>query len=368
MAKKMLYLDHNATTPLRPKARTAMMAAFDFAGNASAPHRLGREARRLIDQARAILLQSLNADARAVCVFTSGATEANNMVLRGSGVEQIFVSAIEHPSVLRAAPDARVLPVTAAGVIDLEALEQALKTIDRSTLISVMMVNNETGVIQPIAEVVTLARRYGALVHTDAVQAYGRMPIDLQALGVDYITLSSHKIGGPQGAGAIIMANCVSVAPLILGGSQEKGLRSGTENVAAISGFGAAIQAALEAEQNLSVLRDRIEAALPDACFFGREAPRIGNTTLFAVPGVPSENLLLALDLEGICVSNGSACASGTVRSSHVLAAMGVDPALAQGAVRISLGWDTTDHDIDLFIDSWRRVYGRISQRLREKA
>jgi cysteine desulfurase len=306
-----------------------------------------------------------------VIVFTSGATEANNLVLKGCGCERILVSAIEHPSVLNALPEKEIIPVLPSGIIDLAALDLMLEGNDRPTLISVMLVNNETGVIQPVEAVVEIAKRRGALVHTDAVQAAGRLPIDLQKLGVDYLTLSAHKIGGPQGVGCLVLSNCVSVTPLLSGGNQEKNMRAGTENLAGIAGFGVAAELAardLGSYQALATLRDKIETELkkiaPAIHFFGQQAPRVANTTMFALAGASSETQLIALDMAGICVSNGSACSSGTVKTSHVLKAMGASEAEAGASLRISLGWNSTEKDVDYFIQKWTEMYNRIKSRL----
>lgn len=370
-----LYFDHNATTPLKPEAKDAMLSVLDMAGNASAVHKSGRQARRRLEEARINLGCLVNADSRAVIVFTSGATEANNTVLKGCGAERFIVSAVEHPSVLNARKDADLIPVDKNGIVDLEKLEEMLSSIDCMTLVSVMLANNETGVIQPVKQVVELARKYGALVHTDAVQAIGRIPVDIQDLGVDYMTISSHKMGGPQGVGALVLANCVKVAPLLHGGAQEKSMRAGTENLAGIVGFGKTAELAsvdIEDYQKLGALRDHIEQTITDVCpkikILGKDSPRLCNTTLFTLEGVPSENQLLALDTAGIEVSNGSACASGTVKTSHVLEAMGLDPKEAQSAIRISLGWNTTKEDVEAFLKIWREVYTRIMARLTHAA
>ncbi len=371
MTQELVYLDHNATTPPKPEVCEIMLQTLKFPGNASAIHKAGREARRGIEAARQQVSRLVNAGPKAVIIFTSGATEANNLVLKGSGCERILASATEHPSVLKARPDIETIPVLPGGIIDLAALDRMLEGNDRATLISVMLVNNETGVIQPLDKVMEIAKRRGALVHTDAVQAAGRLPIDLQKLGVDYLTLTAHKIGGPQGTGCLVLSNCVSVTPLLSGGSQEKNMRAGTENVAGILGFGVAAELAardMTAFRKLAALRDRIETELkkiaPAIRFFGADAPRVANTTLFALPGASSETQLIALDLAGICVSGGSACASGTVKASHVLKAMGVSDADAGAALRVSLGWNSTEKEVDYFISKWSEMYNRVKSRL----
>ena len=363
------FLDHNATSPLRPEVRESMSQWLGFPGNASSIHKAGREARKRIEEARATIAQMLNTGARDVIVFTSGATEANNMVIKGSGMERVIVSSIEHPSVLQAAHNAELIPALPSGLIDLAALDKMLEGNTRQTLVSVMMVNNETGVIQPVDEVVKIARKRGALVHTDAVQASGRVAVDIQALGVDFLTLSAHKMGGPQGMGCLVVANCVGVAPLLSGGNQEKSLRAGTENLAAIIGFARAAQLVdVEEYRKLGVLRDKLEkelrAMVPGLKIFGFDAPRVHNTSMFALPGASSETQLIALDLAGICVSNGSACSSGTVKPSHVLKAMGASDAECAASLRVSLGWNSTTKDIDYFLAKWGEMYQRVKSRL----
>ncbi len=364
------YLDHNATTPMKPAVRDIMLETLDFPGNASAIHKAGRDARRRIEESRQKLSTALNTGARDVTVFTSSATEANNLAILGAGMERVITSSIEHPSVLNvAAADKTLLPTLPDGTVDLNALEHLLVGQTQQTLISVMLVNNETGVIQPIDKIVALARTHGALVHTDAVQAFGKMPLDIQKLGADFITLSAHKMGGPQGVGCLVIANCVAVTPQIRGGNQEKNLRSGTENLAGIVAFGhAASLIDVAGFEKLGLWRDKIEttlkAAAPMLKIYGDTAPRIANTSMFALPGASSETQLIALDLAGICVSNGSACSSGTVKPSHVLKAMGASDAEATSSLRVSLGWNTTEAEVDLFIAKWLEMFARVKDRL----
>src|SRR5258708_6205096 len=274
------YLDHNATSPLRPAAFDAMVAALRAAGNPSSVHRSGRKARGIVDAARrqvATLAGALPSE----IVFTSGGTEANNMAIGGSGRGRVLVSAVEHDSVLRAAPDAKLIPVDAEGVVDLGALERLLAASDEPALVSVMFANNETGVLQPIADVVRLARKAGALVHCDAVQAAGKVRVDMRGLGVDYLSLSAHKLGGPTGVGALVVRSGAPFASDRRGGGQESNRRAGTENVAGIAGFGAAADASREGLM-VEGLRDRMERSLlaiaPGARVFGAEVPRLGNT------------------------------------------------------------------------------------------
>lgn len=372
MTVETVYLDHNATTPAKPAVREIMLQTLALPRNPSSIHKAGRDARRLVEESRQTILTALNAGPRDVLVFTSGATEANNLALRGAGMERVIVSVIEHPSVLNAPAEKEIIPVLPSGIIDVAALDKMLEGNTRQTLISVMLVNNETGVIQPVEEITALARKHGALVHTDAVQAFGRIPVDIQKLGVDFLTLSSHKIGGPQGAGCLVIANCVAVAPQMKGGNQEKNLRAGTENIAGIAGFAKAIALSdIATTQKLSLWRDKIESALAAAApirIFGKDAPRVCNTTMFSLPGASSEMQLIALDLAGICVSNGSACSSGTVKASHVLTAMGAAAGEAESSLRVSLGWDTTEKEVDFFINEWLKMYDRIKGRLKQHA
>ena len=359
------YLDHNATSSLRPAAFDAMVEALRAGGNPSSVHRAGRKARSLIDAARrqvAALVGALPAEV----VFTSGGTEANNnMALGGSGRKRVLVSAVEHDSVLKAASEAEIIPVDADGVVDLAVLERMLAASNEPALVSVMFANNETGVLQPIADVARLARKAGALVHCDAVQGAGKLPVDLHGLGVDYLSLSAHKLGGPTGVGALVVRTGAPFASDRRGGGQESNRRAGTENMAGIAGFGAAADAARD---GLAVdgLRDRLEASLraiaPEARVFGAGAKRLGNTSCISMPDVKAETQVMALDLAGVCVSAGAACSSGKVQRSPVLAAMGVEPAVADTAIRISCGWNTDSDDIERLIAAWRDLYIRVSQ------
>ncbi|MBB5754648.1 cysteine desulfurase family protein [Prosthecomicrobium pneumaticum] len=378
MAKARLYLDHNAGSPLRVEARAAMLAVFERAGNPSSVHAEGRAARASVEAARRQVAALVGAVADRV-VFTGGGTEANVTVLSprlriGAGevvVDTLIVGATEHPSVLAGgrfpAERVRRLPVDGDGIARLDALGALLseeRTAGRRALVSVMLANNETGVVQPVAAVAAVARGHGALVHSDAVQAAGRIPVDIAALGVDFLTLSAHKIGGPQGVGAIVLGGDLAApAPLVTGGGQEKGARAGTQNVAGIAGFGAAAEAARsEVEAGADAARrDRLAAALGGAVLVGAAAERLPQTLCVAVPGVPAETLVIALDLEGAAVSSGAACSSGKVGPSHVLAAMGLSDEIARSAVRISFGWSTADEELERFTDAWRRVMERLA-------
>jgi cysteine desulfurase len=367
-APPFVFLDHNATTPLRPAVIAAMVAVLGEAGNPSSVHAQGRAARRRVEAARRQVADAIGLPPGGEIVFTSGGTEANHLALRGLKTPgRVLRSAIEHDCVRAAVPDAEPIPVTADGIVDLAALERLLR--DGAAVVSVMAANNETGVIQPIADVVRLAHAAGALVHCDAVQIVGKAGFDMAALGVDLATVSAHKLGGPQGMAALALAPKVPVRALTTGGGQEKGYRAGTENVAGIVGFGLAIEAAvaeLDAYGRLADLRDRLAARLvgidPAAVVFGAQAPRVANTLSIAMPGVKAETQVMAFDLAGIGISAGSACSSGKVRTSHVLTAMGVAPELAAAAIRISLGRDTTDEEIRRMIEAWGELRTRTAR------
>jgi cysteine desulfurase len=355
-----VYLDYNATQPIRPAVRDAMIDILAGPTNASSIHGFGQRARTRVEQARASVAALIGARPAEI-LFTSGATEANATALGGTGLKRIVVSAIEHPSV-RTATNAMVLPVDGNGLTDLDSLDRLLAGIGEPALVSIMLANNETGAIQPVAEAARIVHAHGGLLHSDAAQAPGRTPVDVMGLDVDLLTLSAHKMGGPQGAGALYIRDGLDLTPLLRGGGQEKRRRGGTENVAAIAGFG--IAAALAADSpDLTGLRDAMEARLaqaaPDITIHGALAPRIGNTSCFGVPGLLAETALIALDLAGIAVSSGAACSSGAVEPSPVLLAMGVPEAAAREAIRVSLGWATTPDEIDHLVESWTIVYRR---------
>lgn len=364
MSAAPVYLDHNASSPLRPAALDAMVEALRAGGNPSSVHRAGRAARARVDVARRQVAALVGVRPTEI-VFTSGGTEANSLALKGAARARVLVSAVEHDSVLRAVPEAEIIPVDRDGVVDLAALEQRLAASSEPALVSVMFANNETGTLQPIGEIVRLSRAAGALVHCDAVQGAGRAPVDMSGLGVDYLSLSAHKLGGPAGVGALAVRAGAPLSPDRRGGGQESNRRAGTENVAGIAGFGAAAE---EARGGLSIdgWCDRLEAALldiaPGAEVFGAGAPRIGNTTCISMPGVKAETQVMALDLSGICGSAGAACSSGKVTRSATLTAMGVDPAVADTALRISLGWNSAQEDIERLIAAWRELYIRVGR------
>lgn len=363
-----VYLDYNATAPLRPEAEAAMLEALRQPGNASSVHRYGRRARRVIEEAREAVAALVRARSSEV-VFTAGGTEANNMVLAGTDGRRVYISAGEHDSVRHAAPHAAIIPLTSDGLVDTAWLAEALAREEAPALVSVMLANNETGVIQPIAEVAEIARRHAALVHCDAVQAAGKITIDCDALGVDFLSLSAHKLGGPQGVGAVVIRGEAEPAPLLRGGGQERRRRAGTENAAGIAGFGAAAHAALGEPggcmRQVSGWRDglegRVRALAPEAVFLGASAPRLPNTSCIAVAGLAAETQVMALDLAGVAIGAGSACSSGKIEPSHVLQAMGCSPAVAAAAIRVSLGWASGAADVDRFVTAWEVLYKRVA-------
>lgn len=351
----MIYLDYNATAELRPEARAAMIAALEETGNPSSVHGPGRAARYRVEEAREIIARAAGF-AREDVVFTSGGSEANHLALKGVAAASVLVSSVEHDSVLKNAPAATLLPVTAEGVIDLDKAAQLIAGAGKPALVSCMWVNNETGVIQPIRELLEICSKNGAFLHVDAVQALGRLPLDVQP---HLLTLSAHKVGGPQGVGALLVREGVPLVAQIRGGGQERGRRAGTENVAGIAGFGAAVAAALRdlAEFQLrAAWRDVFEAELlkvSGARIIGQKAARVANTTLVVCPGHKAELMLIKLDLSGIAASSGSACSSGKVAPSHVLKAMGASAAEMDSAIRFSFGWKTDQNMLKKAAASW---------------
>jgi len=379
------YLDHNASAPLLSEAKNAMFAAIDLVGNPSSIHREGRKARKTIEDVRQNLADVVKVDANQI-IFTSGATEAAQTVLASKlrygstsvSLSHLYVSAIEHPSVLAGgrfdADQITKFGVEESGIIDLGELEKVLAVHDHNLgapLVAVMLANNETGVIQPVRQAAEIVRAHNGYLCVDAVQAFGKVSIDFSDLGAHFVFVSAHKIGGPKGVGAIIcMEKDLTPQPLIRGGGQENLSRAGTENVAAIAGFGAAVTRAatdLAERQHVGRMRDRIELDLeeisrrqsnkvPLPVFFGSSQPRLDNTSCFAVDGIKAETALIALDLQGISVSSGSACSSGRVNQSHVLGAMGVDPDLAECTLRVSIGHQTTNEETRHFLNVWQTI------------
>ena len=361
-----VYLDHNATTPLRPDVIGLMSRVMAETGNPSSIHSFGRTARKHIEDARGQIARAFDIGPQQI-IFNSGATEGNNTILKGFSGQRILISAIEHASIIESGVKAEIIPVTPDGIIDLDAFRRLLAKGPAPALVSTMLVNNETGVLQPVAEIARLAKDTGAFVHVDAVQAVGRMAFTRAHLNADFITISAHKFGGPQGVGAIIMAPKAPLPKLLHGGGQERRQRAGTENVAGIAGFGLAVELAVRNMSNFQALaakRNDLEIYLLNSTngihIHGRSAPRVANTISLSLTGTTSETLLMAFDLEGIALSSGSACSSGTVKPSHVLMAMGVGEEEAKCSLRISMGWNTTAQDLDDFKAAWDKVRVRI--------
>jgi len=376
------YLDWNATAPLRPQAQEALREAFAVVGNPSSVHAEGRAARQLVEKAREQVATLVGAQPGNV-FFTSGGTEANMLALTPAietagekrPRDRLLMSAIEHPSVRTGGRFSRELvqdvPVMADGRADLAALAVAVGKASRP-LVSLMIANNETGVVQPVAEAATIVHAAGGLLHVDAVQAPGRISCDIGMLGADLLTVSAHKLGGPKGVGAIVRRgdDVHFPDPLLRGGGQERGVRAGTENVAGIAAFGAAAETAqrqsVAEAAHMKHLREVLESGLrtisQSIVIFGETAARLPNTTLFAAEGMKAETAVIAFDLEGVAVSSGAACSSGKVQPSHVLGAMGVPEPLLRGAVRVSLGWSTTQADVERFLDAWRKLATALSK------
>jgi len=380
MGELRTYLDWNASAPIYPEVVEAMSEALLEGGNASSIHCEGRNAHSAIEAARDQVAQLINAKPRDI-VFTSGGSEANSLATSGlttnGTIDGIVISAVEHPSVMAFASLENVqvstIPVDGNGIVELDALEACLTgavAANEKTLVSIMWANNETGVIQPIDDIVKLAHAHECLVHCDAVQALGKIPVDFAASGVDLMSLSAHKIGGPQGTGALVVRPSVVLAPMFRGGGQELSRRAGTENLSGIVGFGRAAEligrdnSGAEIANLHSQLESEIRKIRSDVVIFGEDQERLPNTTCAAVCGTSAEALLIMLDLSGIAVSSGSACSSGKVATSHVLSAMGVDDAVAKAAIRISLGRTTTTKDIEKFLNAWSKAVGTTAKQI----
>jgi cysteine desulfurase len=366
MKKPSVYCDYNAGAPVRPQAADAVARALALGGNPSSVHGAGRAAKALVEDARDKVAGAVGARAENV-VFTSGATEALHLALASAGATSVIVSAVEHDAVFEHATrsyGAQSAPANGDGLIDLAALAALLAQAPKPALVAVQLANNETGVVQPIARIAALVREHGGLLLVDAAQALGRVPIDIGNLDATYLVLSSHKSGGPSGASALLLAPGAPFATSRFGGGQERGRRPGTENVAALAGFGIAAEIAAREHgaeaARLRDLRDRFEAGLPkDAVVFGAGAQRLPNTSNFALPGVNAETAVIAMDLAGVAVSSGAACSSGKVRSSRVLAAMGVRPELAKSALRVSFGWASAEADVDAALSALNTLASR---------
>lgn len=362
MTRPSIYLDYNATAPLRPAVREAMAALDALPLNPSSIHTLGRAAKKHLEDARKTIADAISVFPNEI-LFTASGTEANNMALRGFPERALLVSAVEHASILKLAEQlgASTLPVDSNGLLRLDILESQLAALNRPALVSVQLANNETGVIQPIAEIAAICRKYNALLHSDAVQALCKIPVDMGLLGADMLTLCAHKAGGPVGVGALVLRNDLAIKPMLVGGGQELGRRAGTEPLAAIAGFAALLR---DAAPITSDARDALEAAIlahaPTALIHGRNAPRLPNTSSIAMPGVSSETQLMDFDLKGLCISAGSACSSGRIAPSHVLKAM--DAPHAEATIRVSLGWATQPQDTAAFLNAWQALYDRLGK------
>ena len=387
MTNTRTYLDYNASAPLLPEAKEAMLLALEVSANASSVHGDGRKARGIIERARS-QIGALAGVAADHVVFTSGATEAAQLALspvyHGPDgeikLDGLYVSAIEHPCVIDGGRfgAVQIIPVTSEGVVDIAAFSEILsgRQSKKPFLVGLMLANNEAGIIQPVAEMAKLVHNAGGYLLVDAVQAAGRLPVDIAALGADFLILTSHKIGGPQGTGALVLCDRnFKPTPLIFGGGQEHRLRAGTENVAAIAGFGAAAALCtprLDHMHEMIYVRDKFEDQLTEICkqvgdshgsltIFGQQIKRLANTTCFAVKGINAETALISLDLDGISVSSGSACSSGRVEPSHVLKAMGLDNNIARAAIRVSTGWETSPDDRQKFLEAWASYLRRLT-------
>jgi cysteine desulfurase len=365
MIRTQAYLDWNATAPLRPQAVAAMSATLARCGNPSSVHRWGREARQVVEGARSAVGALLKAAPEGV-IFVSGGTEANHLALLGARRDRVLVSAVEHDSVLRALPDVETIPVDRDGVVVIDALDRLLAVDPCPALVSVMLANNETGVVQPVTEIAKITRAHGALFHCDAAQAAGKMALDATMIGADLVTLSAHKLGGPSGIGALVVTGELELTPLLRGGGQERGRRAGTENLVGIAGFAAAALAAagqIAVYDRIRALRDILEAGVvamaPEAVVLCTGTSRLPNTAAIAMPGVPAETQVIAFDLDGVMVSAGAACSSGKVGPSHVLRAMGIRSDLAASTIRVSLGWASSEADITHFLRAWGCLYRR---------
>ena len=370
MTKTPIYCDYNAGAPIRAEAAVAMARAMAQAGNASSVHSFGRRARAQIEDAREKIAAGVGAAAENV-VFTSGASEALQLAMTSVGAASLIISAVEHDAVFehatRALKTDRIAPVDGAGVIKLEALASLLASAQKPALVAVQLANNETGVIQHVAKVAALCRQHGAMLLVDAAQAFGRIPVDVADLDATYLVVSSHKLGGPTGIGALILAPGAPFVTTRFGGGQERGRRPGTENAGAIVGFGVAVEWALRdlnpETARVAALRDRFEAGLPtDAIVFGVNGQRLPNTSNFALPGLAAETAVIAMDIEGVAISSGAACSSGKVRSSRVLEAMGVDATLAKAALRVSFGHESKESDVDEALHALAKIAARRNQ------
>lgn len=353
----MIYLDYNSTTPLLNEAKEAMISAFELIGNPSSVHSYGRKARKELENARDMVSEYLDILARNI-TFTSGATESNNLIINGFK-DKVIIESTAHDSLLKAKENFDSIKVNEEGLIDLNHLEELIKQSDKKVLVAVTLVNNETGVIQPISQIQEICSKNNVHLHVDAAQAISKIKLDYKK--IDSFSLSAHKFGGPKGIGALIINTPLELTPQIKGGGQEKGMRSGTENVIGAIGMGAALKAFNFDWEKLQELRDYLEKSLleisRDLVIFCKNAKRISNTSAFSLKGIKSEIQMMRFDENNIAISSGSACSSGKVKTSHVLKAMGIDDNIAKCAIRLSMGWHTTKKDIDAFLNVWSKFY-----------
>ncbi|MDG7057341.1 MAG: cysteine desulfurase [Wolbachia endosymbiont of Penenirmus auritus] len=368
-----VYADYNATSPIIDNVKKSILKVLSKQIlNPSSLHRKGQEARKILQDARDNVRGIIGALGDKEVVFTSGATEANNLVMRGMVGYRHVISAIEHPSILNSTCNPYIIPVNQEGVVNLLELEKVLSKLEGDrVIVSVMMANNETGVIQPVREVAKMAHKFGAICHTDAAQSVGKIEVNMEDLGVDLLTLSAHKFGGIAGSGVLIFDKKLVIEPIIIGGGQEKGLRGGTENIVAIAGLSAALQDIpylLSKMDEIKKLRDQLEYELLDLAsgtkIFGKNSKRLPNTSLIYMPKVRSDVQLMHFDLNNIAVSNGSACSSGKVEPSHVLLAMGATKEQAECSIRISIGPKTKPRDVEKIMDCWYNIYKTYGSRV----
>ncbi|NOZ41810.1 MAG: cysteine desulfurase [Alphaproteobacteria bacterium] len=365
----MIYLDHNATAPVKPEVMTEMLRVMTIGGNPSSVHAVGRKAMTMLEDSRETIARVVNCRPEQI-IFTSGGTEANNIAIMAAKMDHIIIAATEHDSILHMAEHFRgrldILAVDDKGYVSADELKKLLTKASGKILVSIMLANNETGVIQDIRTLAAIAHNAGALFHSDAVQALGKIPVDFQDSGVDMMSFSAHKISGPQGVGLLVASEDIPIHALFAGGGQEKGRRAGTENLAGIAGFAKAVSLLAQNLQTMTInkkFRDRIEQEIShhaaEVVFYGAQSNRLPNTTTILMPGVASETQVMAFDLDGICVSSGAACSSGKVKPSHVVSAMGASRDQALSTIRVSLGWTTTEDDINRFIAAWIKLYER---------
>ncbi len=361
-----VYADYNATAPISENVKKSIFEVLlKQTLNPSSLHKRGQEARKILQDARDNVRGAIGVSSDKEIVFTSGATEANNLVMRGIAGYLHIISAIEHPSILNSACNPYIIPVNQEGIVDFLELEKILSELKgNKAIVSVMMANNETGVIQPIEEIAEIAHKFGAICHTDTAQSVGKIKVNMEDLGVDLLTLSAHKFGGVAGSGVLIFNKELAIEPIIIGGGQEKGFRGGTENIVAIAGLSAALQNIpdlLSKMDEVKELRDQLEGELlnlaSDIRIFGKNSKRLPNTSFIYMPGVKSDVQLMHFDLNHIAVSNGSACSSGKVEPSHVLLAMGATKEQAECSIRISIGPETKPQDIKKIVDCWYNIY-----------